>query len=102
MSTFKVLNKPFGPNPALLAGCSERVPHGLAMVKGVERGETLAGTSEEFYVRTPHVRTLRDLQEAGKLGLPIDVVTDAKSLYDTITGLGEPKPTNEGTLLSLL
>jgi hypothetical protein len=74
----------------------------LAAVNGVERAETVAGLLEEVYVRTPHVRSLLELHEQGGLAVPTDLVTDSKSLYDLLTGLGEPKPSDEGSLLYLL
>jgi hypothetical protein len=73
----------------------------LAMAGGIERGETLLGVLEEFYVRTPHLRTLLELQEAGAYAVPMDVITDSKSLFDLVTGVGEPKPSDEGSLLWL-
>ena len=74
----------------------------LAAVNGVERAETVAGCLEEFYNRPPHVETFLELQEAGGYGVPTDLLTDSKSLYDLLTGIGEPRPSDEGSLLYLL
>ncbi len=75
----------------------------LAAANGVDRAETVSGIlEEECYVRTPHIRAPMDLHEAGAFAVPTGLVTDSKSLFDLLVGLGEPKPADEGSSLYLL
>lgn len=51
------------------------------------------------------MRTTKDLlerSEAGQLHMPVDMVVDAKSLYDVLTSAKEPSPSDEGCRLWVL
>jgi len=71
----------------------------LALAQGCERAEKVKGIFEEMYVTLPDVTTLLQRTELGTLSIQLDVVTDAKSLYDVLTSKGDPSPSDEGVLL---
>ena len=61
--------------------------------------ETILGILEEFYVSIPATGTLLEKTEDGDLACPCDSIVDSKSLLDLITQVGDPKPSDEGSLL---
>jgi hypothetical protein len=71
----------------------------LALAQGIERAEKVKGIFEEMYITLPDVTVLLQRSELGTLSLQLDVVTDAKSLYDVLTSKGDPSPSDEGVLL---
>lgn len=65
------------------------------------RAGKLIGVLAEIYFSFRTTRQLRIAQEDGSFMIKLEVVVDAKSLYGIITADSEPKPRDDGSLLSL-
>lgn len=74
----------------------------LACAVSVERAEKVAGMLQEVF--HPWETTLEMLQmaELGQMSIPIDLVTDAKAMWDSLVATREPVPSDEGSLLWLV
>ena len=66
----------------------------------VEKAIKISGWIYEFEEEELSTKEMMERQETGHF-LPIDVITDCNSLYDSILGEMFPKPTDETNLLRL-
>lgn len=83
-------------------GTSSLLVEALAACQGYERTEKVMGVFEEMYKTPPDVEILLVRSEHGLYGIPCDLVTDAKSLYDLLVAPAQPRPSNDGLLLWIL
>ena len=74
----------------------------LAACQAAERASKVQGIFEEMYVCPPDVGVYLVRSEHGLYGIPCDLVTDAKSLYDLLCASDQPRPSTDGLLLWIL
>lgn len=71
----------------------------LAATRGVEKAQKVSGILSEFYLPPRTLEQQLAAQEAGRLAFPVDLIIDAKCLYDLLRSAGITKVSDEGSLL---
>ena len=72
-----------------------------ASVSAVDRAGMLAGSLGEFYNVPETLRQKMVALETGKVALPMDLITDAKCLFDLIQLHGAGRTSDEGSQLNV-
>ena len=72
-----------------------------AFVESIEAAERVLGLLEEIYFPEHTTTELLMRQELGKFQFPCEGLVDAKSLYDVLVAVREPRPADDSSLLWL-